>query len=176
MTQVAQVEEPKTSWWGLKGETLVLISCTLTFSNFIQCRPEEVIQSLKITDLFLSSVHQTLSILIQRAFVSGTIEVADLQILTRMGIKKRVRCSLHALNGASHPHTEGSPLRVFEITFVEWSQAFPLAQTLSKGMEIDSSKSSSEGSSQRMFPLSPETADEEMTEVRARMSVRSLLN
>jgi len=184
---VQQVEEPKTSWWGLKGETLVLLSCTPNFANFIQCRPEEVVQTLKITDLFLPSVHQTLSLLVQRTFVSSSIEVADLQILTRMGIKKRVRCSLHALSPSSQAPPESSHLRVFEITFVEWPQSFPvqnpLAQSLSKNMEVDNPRSSDgfqsarDGIPQRLFPArSSDSQDDPMSGVRARMSVRSLLN
>jgi len=181
-------QDTKTSWWGLKGETLVLLSCTNHFGTFIECRPEEVVNTLKITDLFLPTAHHTLSVLAQRTFVSATTEVADLQILTRSGIKKRVRCSLRALPHGSHPIPDPSFHRVFEITLLDWPQTFaphiPQSPLFPKSMEIDSPRGSfdahqftKDNMGQRILPSrSLDPQEDHIAGVRARMSVRSLLN
>jgi len=176
--QTQPFDEPKVSWWGLKGETLVLLSSTPGFCTFIQCRPEEVVQALKITDLFLPTVHQSLSLLLQRAYVSSGVEVGDFQILTRTGVKKRVKCSIHSLNQPIQPGMDASHQKLFEIGFTEWTHCFPLlhplSPTMTSKMEVDDDH---ETLQQKLLHTRGAEAPEVMgSGVRARMSVMSLLN
>jgi len=191
-------QQAKTAWWCLQGDTLILLSCTPSFAEFIQHPIEQIVQTMKIHELFPPSVHEMLWNVIQKTLISSRVEIVELQILTRLSVTKPVNCWLYALNQVSTQQTSssGEPgSKILELTLFDLN---PTCSATNSSLEsclsesnvsfkanlnilAQASSSQEQLNSTRLFkgcPLltNPLSSRSFQTGTGVRMSVTSLLN
>jgi len=168
--KVIATQEPKTSWWSQKGAAFFLISCTPSFSSFIQFGVEQIVQRMRLTDLFTEMVYEKVFMMIQRNNITSRVEVQDLQIMTKCGSKKKVSCWISSTRSHENQFSDQSSAKIVELALFELTPN-PLSDVLAtaemKSVLLDEEKESEQ------MDTSVEIYE---PGVLSRMSVRSLLN